>query len=573
MRSLGVLTLTVLLSALVFPEGPAIVRLRAAEQSGATARQALVAAAAQSGELEQVRALLKKGFDVNEAQGDGSTALHWAAIKGDAAMAQMLIYAGANVRATTRIGAYTPLYLAAKGGYSDIVAALVAAGADPRVVTSNGTTPLMIAAAAGDTKSMTSLIENGAEINARDAAKGETPLMFAAGFDRTEAVKLLLARGADHKATTKVVDLFALTAPEEEAMQRGQGGNSTRPAASRPADIAGATRAYRYNELISSQGGLTALLFAARQGYTDTVKALIDGGADINQANAGDSTGPLLMAIINGHFDLATMLIERGANVNAAAFNGVAPLFAVLNLQWAPKSLYPSPKAHQQQKTTYLDLMQTLLAKGADPNARVGRKVWYQAYNSDYAGFDEAGATPFFRAAYASDVAAMKLLVANGADPYIGTFKPAGRPFTGEGTRQIQDLSGVPPVPYGGPAILPLHAATGVGYGEGFAANSHRYAPTGFLPAIKFLVEDIGADVNATDHEGNTPVHLCASRGDNECIKYLVSKGADVTRVNREGNTTVDMANGPVQRTQPYPETIKLLEGLGAKNNHRCITC
>jgi ankyrin repeat protein len=112
-----------------------------------------------------------------------------------------------------------------------------------------------------------------------------------------------------------------------------------------------------------------------------------------------------------------------------------------------------------------------------------------------------------------------------------------------------------------------------VGYGEGFAANSHRYAPTGFLPAIKYLVEELGADVNATDHEGNTPVHMCASRGDNQCITFLVSKGADVTRVNREGNTTVDMANGPVQRTQPYPETIKLLEGLGAKNNHRCITC
>ena len=129
----------------------------------------------------------------------------------------------------------------------------------------------------------------------------------------------------------------------------------------------------------------------------------------------------------------------------------MAPLFAVLNIQWAPKSLYPSPKAYQQQKTTYLELMQALLAKGADPNARVGRKVWYQAYNSDYAGFDEAGATPFFRAAYASDVAAMKLLVAHGADPNIGTLKPAGRPFTGEGTRQMQDTSGVPPIPYGGP--------------------------------------------------------------------------------------------------------------------------
>jgi uncharacterized protein len=530
--------------------------------------QSPIASAAQRGDRETVKALLQKGADVNAAQGDGSTALHWAAIKGDAEMTRMLTVAGANVRATTRLGAYTPLYLAAKGGFSDVVAVLLAAGADARAVTANGTTPLMIAAAAGDTRSMTSLIENGADVNARDTAKGETPLMFAAGFNRLDAVKLLLARGADHRATTTVVDLFALTAPEEESMAR-QMGRAT-PAR---ADVAGATRAYRYNELISSQGGLTALLFAARQGYTDVVKALLDGGADINQPNAGDRTTPLLMSIINGHFDQAMMLIERGANVNAAAFNGVTPLYGVLNIQWAPKSLYPSPKAYQQQQTTYLELMQTLLARGADPNARVSRKVWYQAYNSDYAGFDEAGSTPFFRAAYASDVAAMKLLVANGADPNIGTFKPAGRPFTGEGTRQIQDVSGLPPVPYGGPGILPIHAATGVGYGEGFAANSHRYAPTGFLPAIRFLVEEMGADVNAADHEGNTPVHLCASRGDNECIKYLVSKGADVTRLNREGNTTVDMANGPVQRTQPYPETIKLLEGLGAKNNHRCITC
>jgi uncharacterized protein len=526
-----------------------------------------IANAAQNGDREAVRALLKKGVDVNEAQGDGTTALHWAAMTGDAELAQMLIVAGANVRATTRLGAYTPLYLAAKGGYADVVAALLAAGADAKAATSNGTTPLMIAAAAGDARSITSLIENGAEINARET-KGETPLMFAAGFNRLEAVKLLLAKGADHTVTTKVTDLFALTAPEEESMAR-QGG---RPVPQR-ADIAGATRAYRYNELIGSQGGLSALLFAARQGYTDVAMALLDAGADVNQPNAGDKTTPLLMSIINGHFDLAVKLIERGGNVNAAAFNGVAPLFAVLNLQWAPKSLYPSPKAYQQQRTTYLDLMQVLLDKGADPNARVSRKVWYQAYNSDYAGFDEAGATPFFRAAYASDVAAMKLLAAHGADPHIGTFKPAGRPFTGEGTRQIQDTSGVPPVPYGGPGILPIHAATGVGYGEGFAANSHRYAPTGFLPAIKYLVEETGADVNAVDHEGNTPLHLCASRGDNACINYLVSKGADVMRVNREGNTTVDMANGPVQRTQPYPETIKLLEGLGAKNNHRCITC
>lgn len=536
---------------------------------------ASVANAAMTGDRDGVRAFLKKGLDVNEAQGDGTTALHWAAMKGDTGLTQMLIYAGANGRATTRLGAYTPLYLAARGGHSGVVAALLAAGADAKAVTSNGTTPLMIAAASGDTRTITSLVENGADINAKDGAKGETPLMFAAALNRADAVKLLLARGADAKATTKIVDLFALTAPEEEAMARGLGGNgpAARPVANRPVDVAGATRGYRYNELVSSQGGLTALMFATRQGFVETATALIDGGADINQWSAGDQTSPLLMAIINGHFDLAIYLLDKGASATLGAFNGVTPLYATLNIQWAPKSLYPSPKAYQQQTTSYLELMTALLDKGADPNVRLQRKVWYQAFNSDFAGVDESGATPFWRAAYANDVAAMKLLVSHGADPNIPTMKPAGRPFTGEGIRQVQDLSGVPPIAYGGPAVFPLHAASGVGYGEGFAANSHRYAPTGFLPAIKYLVEELGADVNATDHEGNTPVHLAASRGDNESILFLVSKGADVLRVNREGNTTVDIANGPVQRTQPYPETIKLLEKLGARNNHKCITC
>ena len=121
--------------------------------------------------------------------------------------------------------------------------------------------------------------------------------------------------------------------------------------------------------------------------------------------------------------------------------------------------------------------------------------------------------------------------------------------------------------------VPPLHAASGVGYGEGFAANSHRNAPNGWLPAVRYLVEQLGADVNARDHEGNTALHHAAARGDNEMIQYLVSKGADVKAVNRAGETTADMANGPVQRVQPFPETIALLEKLGAKNNHRCKSC
>jgi ankyrin repeat protein len=121
--------------------------------------------------------------------------------------------------------------------------------------------------------------------------------------------------------------------------------------------------------------------------------------------------------------------------------------------------------------------------------------------------------------------------------------------------------------------VTPLQAAAGVGYGEGFAANSHRFAPAGMLAAVKYLVDELHADVNAFDHEGNTALHHAAARGDVEMIQYLVSKGADVHAVTREGRTTADMANGPVQRTQPWPEALALLEKLGAKNNHKCVSC
>ena len=168
----------------------------------------------------------------------------------------------------------------------------------------------------------------------------------------------------------------------------------------------------------------------------------------------------------------------------------------------------------------------------------------------------------------------MKLLVAHGADPRIPTMKPPGRPRTGDADiRQVVDVSNLPEIPTGGPAVSPLHAAAGAGYAEGFAANSHRYSPGGLLAAVKYLVDELGAGVNERDHEGNTALHHAASRGDNEMILYLVSKGADPKAVNREGQTTVDMANGPVQRTQPFPETIKLLVSMGAKNNNKCISC
>jgi ankyrin repeat protein len=439
----------------------------------------------------------------------------------------------------------------------------------------------MLAAAAGSVAVVERLLANGADANHHEDANGETALMFAAARDRADVVRALLAGGAKPNVASATVDISTLTPPEErlQAAIREAQSTPTKTVAgivsappTPPAGVAGVTRAYTFDELIGKAGGLTALHFAARQGSAASVGALVERGADVNAASA-DGTTPIVIATINGHYDTAAFLLAHGADPNRASANGMTALYAALNVEWAPRMFYPQPRAQLQEKLSYLDLMTLLLDGGADPNARLARKVWYTQYNFDLLRIDESGATAFWRAAYASDIVAMRLLVDHGADPTIPTMKTAGRTRVGDNERETRETANLPPVPTGGPGIPPLLAAAGAGYGEGFAANAHRYAPTGMLAAVKYLVEELHADVNAQDHEGNTALHNAASRGDNVMIEYLVSKGADVTAVNRMGQTTVDMANGPVQRTQPYPETIKLLEGLGAKNNHKCVSC
>ena len=569
------------------------------------AGSAPVADAAMAKDREAVKTLLKNGADVNAAQGDGMTALHWAARSGDAELTQMLLFAGANVKATTRLGGYTPLMMAAEQGHATVIASLLSGGSDPKAANSLGTTPLMLAAAAGNPQAITTLVENGAEIEAKEKTFGQTPLMFAAATNRVEAVKALIKAGANVKATSKVNNVGNLSGGEQEFLAQASGsgnqtgGNGTgrngqvvAPGAQAAPPAAGAgggggggrggfggkagiERPYFYNELIGTQGGHTALMLAARSGYVDAVKLLVAAGASVNQISVGDKTSPLLIAAINGHFDLGKWLLDQGADPNAASDNGVTPLYATLNVVWAPRALYPQPRAFNQQQVTYLEFMKALLDKGADSNKRLTKKVWYSEYNFDLAGVDEIGATPFWRAAFAGDVPAMSLLFERGADPNIDTMRPAGRRPLGDAgaARESKDVSGLAPIPVGGPGIPALQAAAGVGFGEGFAANSHIHSPAGFLPGIKFMVEVAGADVNAVDHDGNTALHHAAARGDVESILYLVSKGADVTKVNREGNTVADMANGPVQRVQPWPEALKLLEKLGSKNNHKCVSC
>jgi ankyrin repeat protein len=536
------------------------------------APSAPIADAAMAKDTVAVKKLLKEGVDVNAAQGDGMTALHWAALNGDAELASMLLFAGANVSAKTRLGGYTPLHLAAQIGNATVIAPLIAAGAPVTALTTTGATALMQASHAGSTESVRMLIENGADLNLKETANGQTALMFAAAADRVDVVKMLVARGADLAATSRVEDLSALTMTAEVDQN---GVPRPAPAQGPGPNIPGVTRGFNYNELIGKHGGLAALHFAARQGALATVEALVKGGANINQRGAGDKTTPILVAAINGHFDTVSYMLDNGADPNLVSDGGVAPLYAVVNVQWQPRSFYPQPRAYLQQKLGYLELMAKLLEKGADPNVRTNRNTWFTQYNFDLLRTDDSGASPFWRAAYASDIAAMKLLVSHGADPNIPTMKPAGGRDFQAGTRS-GDANAAPQrpnLPVGAPGTPPLVAAAGAGYSEGFAGNAHRFAPTGMMAAVKYLVEELGADVNAEDEDGSTAVHNAASRGDNEMIQYLVSKGADVKIVNRRGQTTVDMANGPVQRTQPYPETIKLLESLGARNNHKCVSC
>ncbi len=561
-----------------------------------------VADAAMRGDAAAVRALIAEGADVNAAQGDGMTALHWAASNRDTGLARMLVEAGANIGAGTRIGRYTPLHVAAQAGAGEVVEILVAAGAGPDapITVGGAARPLHLAAASGSARAVMALVAAGADVNAAEESWAQTPLIFAASKGRTEVVTALLDAGADPAIRTRVMDVTSRAVYDRieraERNRRIREGQPWGPEVaaevrrqheeeSRRRELAEAASAAEaetrmieepeplsYGELVGGHGGLTALLHAVREGHAETALALIDGGADINQVSAGDGTSPILMATINGHYDLAMRFLEGGADPTIASHAGATPLFAAINTHWAPKSRYPQQHIYMQQDHTYLEVMEKLLAAGADPNARLTRHLWFMSYNFDLLQIDAKGATPFWRAAYALDVEAMKLLVARGADPSVPTEKVPSRRF-GRGGGEEVDHSGLPPVPVGGPAVYPIHAASGVGYGQGFAANAHRHVPDGWVPAVRYLVEELGADVNARDLEGFSPLHHAAARGDNELIQYLVEQGADVTLVSRRGQTTVDMANGPVQRIQPFPETIALLESLGAVNNHNCVSC
>ena len=609
---------------------------------GQNAAAGPIADAAEVGDVVAIRELLRTGVDVDGPQGDGMTALHWAAENGDAALAQMLVYAGANISAGTRIGGYTPLHIASLNGHSDVVTMLLAANASPTVPTNTGgTLPLHLAAAAADSGSLKALLGTGVDVNAREGAWGQTALTFAASAGRPENVRLLLAAGADPAITANVIDTAEMERGDQAANRRlvgvlsdfkekAGGGDdwlpvpdevqgaitfsreiqrkwpnvpdpacdiSNDPAASRfsrgalpercnntksPGQVETSkepeeVRRLSYGEWVGHWGGLTPLLHAVRQGHKEVIRILLDADADINQVSASDNTSPLLMSAINGQWDVTLTLLALGADPNLLSDAGAGPLFAVIERQWAPWSHYAKPVDYRNQDATHLDVMSALLEAGANPNVRLKKHLWYAEFTTAVlpaAGLHYDGATPFWRAAQALDVHAMRLLKKHGANPHMATKKIPERKRRRPGPEDEKlKQKDIPQIPVGGPYVYPIHAAAGAGYGQYFMAHAHRHVPDNWLPAVKFLVEDCGADINLRDANGYTPLHHAAARGDNRMIEYLIQKGANVEAVSYKGQTTADMANGPTQRVTPFPETIALLETLGAKNNHNCVSC
>ena len=267
-----------------------------------------------------------------------------------------------------------------------------------------------------------------------------------------------------------------------------------------------------------------------------TVETLVEGGANVNLDQPGRQDHTLVMAIVNGHLDVAKYLLDHGADPNLASNTNIAPLYAVIDVQWAPKTWYPQPSV-DQEKTRYLDLMEALIAKGANVNTAVGGKPWFRSFTNDYTWVDPAGATPLWRAAQSSDIEAMRLLISHGADPKITTKS----------------------------GDTPLHAAAGIGWAANWSVN----APYPAVEAVKYCVE-LGNDVNKPDLRGYTALHGAAYLGNNEMIEYLVSKGADVKAKSKAGDAPADMANGPTRFGQPHPEAVALLEKLGSPNSHNC---
>ena len=469
--------------------------------------------AARRGDAPAVRSLIAKRADVNAPAPDGATALHWAAQRDDAPLMEALVKAGANVNAANRHGV-TPLSLAALNGSGTAVSRLIEAGADPNASMAGGETVLMTAARAGRVEALRALIARGADVSARVGNTGQTALMWAASRNNAEAVQLLLEAGADLNART------------------GRAAPAPKPDGAAAAANALVTNFEGGRSMFNSAPatGFTAFLFAVRSGSIDAVKTLLDAGANVNDT-LSDGSSALVVAAANAHWQLADMLLDRGADPNLAGAGWTA-LHQAVRIR-RPNIGFGTPGPIPTGTVDSLDVIKKMIARGANVNARMSRNGMKDGQRNR---LNRLGATPFLLAAKITDVEVMRVLVAAGANPTTPTA---------DGT-------------------TPLMVAAGLAiWNPGEDGGSLPGQEGEVLEAVKMCVE-LGNDVNAVNHLGETALHGVAFRGVNEVAQYLVDRGAKLDARDSRGWTALAIANGLTYSDffKQQVHTAKLLRDL-----------
>ena len=464
-----------------------------------------------------------ESVDSNRQEPDGTTALMWAVRSDDLVAVRAMLRGGAHVD-DANVNGVTALQLACANGSAAMIEALLRAGADIEKPDGAGETPLMTAVRSGEAAAVRVLLSKGAKANASEPEYGQTALMLAARGDQPALIPLLVAAGAQIDARTRVGPEPRFRLPAENTGSKGKGISrggwpewGSRPA--RP-------------------GGMTALLYAAREGHLEAVRLLLAAGADHELAQA-DEVRPLVMALTNNQLDVARALIEAGADVNAADWYGRTPLWSAIDIR--NREVDDGRKDNGIDRAAALQIIDTLLRRGADPDSRI-LQVTPVRFNvlslGAFTWVDFTGETPFIRAATAGDVTVMKRLLAAGADPKLSTR---------QGTSALM-------------------AAAGINW---VVSQTWTEGPEPLLDAVRLCVE-LGLDVNQKNSMGLQAIHGAANRGSNNIIRFLAANGAQLETPDREGRTPLEWAGGVFLATvapTPKPESIALLQQLIAQQD------
>ena len=425
--------------------------------------------------------LLQKKIDVNIAEADGTTALHYAVRNDDVALVERLIRAGADARAATRYG-ITPMALACQNGSAPIVERLIKAGVPVNVTGRLGETPLHLCARTGRPEAIKVLLSHGATVDTIENWRGQTPLMWAAAEGHAAAIRLLVEAGADVNARSSII-VWERQRTEEP------------------------------RDKWLPPGGLTPLLFAARDGRVESARALLEAGADPNLVDPDRHT-PLIVALMNGHLDVAAALVRAGADVNMPDKVGQTALYAAVDLHTAPASNRPAPR-ETDDVVSSIDLIRLLLDKGANVDAPLRAQLPYRTkLDRGGDGVLGIGTTPLIRAAKSADVPVIRLLLERGANAKAAT------------------RNGVSAV---------LMAANVAAREEDMTGRNKTQRE--IIESITML-QAAGADIRVSDTQGRTALHGAALWGLTDVVRFLHENGANINAADKRGFTPLDHALG-----------------------------